>query len=73
MTTAYTYTQWGVRYDNDRRYEPGYVETGGIRPGGDIGEFDEETCRYIASRGADRSVVKRSVTRTITRSEWEEA
>lgn len=71
--TSYTYIQWGVRYDNDRRYEPGHIETGGIRPGGDIGEFDECTCRYIASCGQDRAVVRRKVTRTIEYSEWEES
>lgn len=73
MTTKreWTETQWGVRYNNDPRYGSGYVETGGVRPGGDIGEFTEDMCRYIARSGSAREVVTRTVRYTTETSDWE--
>lgn len=73
-THAVTVTEWGVRYNSDPRYLPGYVESGGVTPGGEIrSHFTEDECRYIARGTPGRVVVSRTVTRITVTDEWSEA
>lgn len=69
---TWTEVQWGVLYNEGSRWRTvGHVEYSGIRPGGEIGPFNEADCRYIASHWPNRSVVRRVVVHTRTEFYWE--
>lgn len=66
---AMTFPEWGIR---DR--STGVAETWGTRPGGDVGNYGEEVCRYIARHNRQRwQLVRRLKTTYRDRyTEWEE-
>ena len=60
---------WGIVRD-----DTGNVEFFGTKPSGDTGYFTEGEARYIAnSQRKDKRVLRSEVTRTTTRTAWEEA
>lgn len=68
---TWTEVQYGVQYDEDPRYDKGYVETGGINPGGAVvPRFSKEECEYMA-KGKGRKVVRRVIIHSETTYDWE--
>lgn len=64
--------EWGVRKVNVKgtAHVAGTIESVGVKPGGQVGQFTEDECYYIA--GAKHDVVTRMVTTYIPkRTDWE--